>query len=117
MSTRKILCTAFSWVAIGASAAAPTTDLESRLLAEPMWLLLDADGASKQVWFERRSAGLQMVRCADSAACVRPATVSGPSVRVQGFDAPIPVWPARPAGPMTLVPAWVVPVSTSRSGH
>ena len=118
MSMRsKTLWASLAMAVFAGTAAAQPRDVESRLLAEPMWLLQDVDGASKQVWFERRGGSLQLVRCADSAACSRPATASGDAVRVPGFDAPIAVWPARPAGSMTLVPAWVVPVSSSRSGH
>ena len=108
---------ALALASVAAASVAQPADPESRLLAEPMWLLQDADGAAKPVWFERREGKLHLVRCSDSPACRRPAIVSVHGVQVQGLDAAIAVWPDVSPKALSLVPAWVVPASTQRHGH
>ncbi len=97
---------------------------ESMLLQEPVWLLRSA-GHQQLVWFERGARGVELVACSRGSNCRAPVLFDDRGLRVAGTvdvsfqSAPassnVPIFES-PSGAL-LMPAWVVPVAGSRTGH
>lgn len=102
---------------VTALANADAFGVQGRLLAEPLWLLQDGEGTIEPVWFELREGSLLAVSCTGRPGCWRPASVSGQRLRVEGFREFMTVWPDASGTSLVLVPAWVVPSSSTSAGH
>lgn len=96
-----------SCLLVGGVSAQPVP-AQGCLEAEPLWILLDRDGAATHVWFEREGPQLRMMRCATGTPACR---VPMPNWRSLGGD----VYGSESG--MRLLPAWMVPTGGSRTGH
>lgn len=118
----QLIATACAVLAFAPAARAAGT--ESELLSEPLWLL-QAQGLQETVWFEQGPDGLVMVACPNSSQCrklvrtdPRGLTLSataGTALSLVRSSADIPIFTGSAS--TVLMPAWVIPTSTSRIGH
>ena len=112
--------------AFGAKAAiAQHPSTESTLLKESIWLL--QSGKDQQfVWFEPgRESGVELVMCRGNLNCRTPVIFDDHGFHVEtghGLNFPfalttpnVPIFASQ--GGSFLMPAWVVPVAGSRTGH